>query len=192
MILRSVSSSPALGSVLTAQSLEPTTDSVSPSLSALPLLMLCLCLSKINKMFKKNFFKKDHYEPNAELSAVEKTHEFPIFKEFSNWINKTFAQSWGPLRATSIQRGTFLWVLLSGKALSKYTEVLDRTAVARFLYKIGKYVNKCWVDYWGSTQIYSPYFKRGSQVDCCLMPLKNQNVCVSWGGELGERCSKAP
>ena len=40
MISQSVSSSPALGSVLTAQSLEPVLDSVSPSLSAPPLLML--------------------------------------------------------------------------------------------------------------------------------------------------------
>ena len=36
--------SPVPGSVLTAQSLEPASDSVSPSLSAPPLLMLCLCL----------------------------------------------------------------------------------------------------------------------------------------------------
>ena len=36
MILRSVSSSPASGSVLTAQTLEPASDSVSPSLSSLP------------------------------------------------------------------------------------------------------------------------------------------------------------
>ena len=49
MILLSVSSSPASGSVLTAQSLEPASDSVSPSLSAPPLLMLCLCLKKINE-----------------------------------------------------------------------------------------------------------------------------------------------
>ena len=40
MISQSVSSSPVLGSVLTAQSLEPVSDSVSPSLS----------LSKINKL----------------------------------------------------------------------------------------------------------------------------------------------
>ena len=40
-ISRSVSSSPAWGSVLTAQSLEPALDPVSPSLSALPLLTLC-------------------------------------------------------------------------------------------------------------------------------------------------------
>ena len=49
MILQFVSSSPASGSVLTAQSLEPASDSVSPSLSAPPMLMLCLCLSIINK-----------------------------------------------------------------------------------------------------------------------------------------------
>ena len=44
-----VSSSPALGSVLTAQSLEPASDSASSSLSALPPLMLCLSLSFKNK-----------------------------------------------------------------------------------------------------------------------------------------------
>ena len=53
MIPRFVGSSPALGSVLTAQSLEPASDSVSPSLSAPPPLALCLSLSlslsKINK-----------------------------------------------------------------------------------------------------------------------------------------------
>ena len=50
MISRSVSSSPASGSGLMAQSLEPASDSVSPSLSAPALLALCLSLSlKINK-----------------------------------------------------------------------------------------------------------------------------------------------
>ena len=49
MISQFVSLSPALGSVLTAQSLEPALDSVSPSLSAPPLLALSLSLSKINK-----------------------------------------------------------------------------------------------------------------------------------------------
>ena len=44
MISQFVSSSPAPGSVLTAQSLEPASDSVSPSLSAPSLLMLSLCL----------------------------------------------------------------------------------------------------------------------------------------------------
>ena len=46
MISRSVISSPASGSVLTAQSLEPVSDSVSPSLSAPPLFMHCLSLSQ--------------------------------------------------------------------------------------------------------------------------------------------------
>ena len=53
MISQFVSSSLVSGSMLTAQSLEPASDSVSPSLSAPPPLMLCLCLSlsKINKHF---------------------------------------------------------------------------------------------------------------------------------------------
>ena len=41
-ISRSVSSSPASGSVLSAQSLEPASDSVSPSLSAPALLTLSI------------------------------------------------------------------------------------------------------------------------------------------------------
>ena len=51
MISWFVSLSPASGSVLTAQSPEPVSDSVSPSLSAPPslTLSLCLSLSKINK-----------------------------------------------------------------------------------------------------------------------------------------------
>ena len=43
-ILQSVSSRPTSGSVLTAQSLEPASDSMSPSLSASPLFMLSLSL----------------------------------------------------------------------------------------------------------------------------------------------------
>ena len=48
MISQSVSSSPVTGSVLTAQSLELASDSVSPSLSVSPLLTLCL-YQKMNK-----------------------------------------------------------------------------------------------------------------------------------------------
>ena len=44
MISQFVSSIPTLGSVLTAQSLEPALDSVSPSVSAPPLLVLSLSL----------------------------------------------------------------------------------------------------------------------------------------------------
>ena len=55
-ILWFVNSSPVSGSVLTAQSLQPASDSVSvsPSLSAPALLALCLSPSKIN--IKKKFF----------------------------------------------------------------------------------------------------------------------------------------
>ena len=49
MISQLVSLSPVSGSVLTAQSLEPASDSVSPSLSAPPSLVLCLSLSLKNK-----------------------------------------------------------------------------------------------------------------------------------------------
>ena len=49
MISRSVSSSPVSGSVLMAQSLEPASDSVSPSLSAPAPCSRSFWLSKINK-----------------------------------------------------------------------------------------------------------------------------------------------
>ena len=49
MISQFVGSSPASGSVLTAWSLEPISDSVSSSLSAPPPLMLCLSLSPSKK-----------------------------------------------------------------------------------------------------------------------------------------------
>ena len=49
MISWFTSSSPALGSVVTAQSLEPASDSVSLPVSAPPMLMLCLSLSPNNK-----------------------------------------------------------------------------------------------------------------------------------------------
>ena len=49
MISRFVSSSPATGSMLTAQSLEPSSDSGSPSLSLLLPYLHSVSLSKINK-----------------------------------------------------------------------------------------------------------------------------------------------
>ena len=51
MISQFVGSSPTSGSVLTAQSLEPAPDSVSPSLSDPPLLALCLSLSLKNNKY---------------------------------------------------------------------------------------------------------------------------------------------
>ena len=60
MTSRSVNSSPVSGSMLTAQSLDPASDSVSPSLSALTPLTLCftLSLSKINIKKKKKKRKR--------------------------------------------------------------------------------------------------------------------------------------
>ena len=49
MISQFMCSRPTSGSMLTAQSLEPASDSVSPSLSAPPPLMLCLSVSLRNK-----------------------------------------------------------------------------------------------------------------------------------------------
>ena len=54
MIWRFVGSNPTLGSVPTARSLEPASESVSPSLSAPPLLALCLCLCLSLKNKLKN------------------------------------------------------------------------------------------------------------------------------------------
>ena len=51
MISQSVSSSPTLGAMLTAQSLEPASDSVSPSLSAPSPLTLCVSPLLRNKHF---------------------------------------------------------------------------------------------------------------------------------------------
>ena len=55
MISQFVGSSPASGSVLTAQSLEPASDSVSRSLSAPPRLALCLSLSLSLSLKNKDF-----------------------------------------------------------------------------------------------------------------------------------------
>ena len=56
MILWFMSSNPMSDSVLTAQSLEPASDSVCVCLSLSAPPLLTLCLSKINKHLKNNFF----------------------------------------------------------------------------------------------------------------------------------------
>ena len=62
MITRFVGLSPASGSVLTAQSLEPALDSVSPSLSAPPPLMLCLSVKNktLKNLFKSALYVHEH------------------------------------------------------------------------------------------------------------------------------------
>ena len=61
MISRSVSSSLALGSVLTAQSLEPVSDSVSPSLLDPPPFMLCLSQLFESKLQPSCFFAPKYF-----------------------------------------------------------------------------------------------------------------------------------
>ena len=60
MISQFMSSSPVSGSVMTAQSLEPVSDSVSPSLSDPVLFMLSLSVSKIS--VKKIFLEMSKKE----------------------------------------------------------------------------------------------------------------------------------
>ena len=75
MILRFVGLSPVLGSVLTVQSLEPVSDSLSPSLS-LPLPCshsVSLSLSKINKHYQKKVIEVGSTltaEPDARLELT--------------------------------------------------------------------------------------------------------------------------
>ena len=68
MISQFVSSSPASGSVLTARNLDPTSDSMSPSLSAPPLLTLCLYLSLSLK--NKHLEKERIIKRRARASAI--------------------------------------------------------------------------------------------------------------------------
>ena len=55
-----VGSSPASGSVLTAQSLEPASDAVSPSLCLSPVRLFALCLSLSLSQSGKNIKKNTH------------------------------------------------------------------------------------------------------------------------------------
>ena len=64
-----VSSGPVSASVLTAQSLEPASDSVSLPRSALPMLMLCLSLSP-NKRYKKKMLKKKKKKKKVRVKGT--------------------------------------------------------------------------------------------------------------------------
>ena len=87
MISGSVSSSPASGSVLTAQSLEPASDSVFLSLWSSPSHALSLSVSKINKHWKINKNKiKNEPCRRAEIIFVL---EYSFFKSISKWYTFT-------------------------------------------------------------------------------------------------------
>ena len=87
IISQSVGSSPVSVSVLTAQSLEPAWDSVSPSLSAPPLLMLCLSLSLKNKQTLKKL-KNIHF---AEYLALEQ-HVSAVIINMGLGIRKAWSE----------------------------------------------------------------------------------------------------
>ena len=82
MILQPVNLNPALCSVLTAQGLEPASGSLSPSVSAPPLLILSLSLSLSlslpPSLPPKNeyMFKKKVSEPPAALQTGD--HQSPV------------------------------------------------------------------------------------------------------------------
>ena len=84
MISRFVGSSPMLGSVLTAQSLEPASDSVFPSFSALPLLMLCL-----SRSLKKINIKKIKTKIKNTKGPCQ-THSLPRFSPVLSSVLSTF------------------------------------------------------------------------------------------------------
>ena len=71
MISQFVGSSPVSGSVLAARSLEPASDSGSPSLSAPPQPSLCLSQNECTlKKFKKN--KRNTYKKHVVKTGKEK------------------------------------------------------------------------------------------------------------------------
>ena len=70
MISQSVGLNPASGSVLTAQSLEPASDSVSLSLSSPTTHTLCLFLSKLNKTFLKIKINKKLHKPMSDANPL--------------------------------------------------------------------------------------------------------------------------
>ena len=81
MISQLVGSSPTSGCMLTAQSLEPDSDSVCPSLSAPPLLMLCLsCLPRATLLQLRS-----GWQPPLSLSSGGRgsSHHSPTLAIFS-------------------------------------------------------------------------------------------------------------
>ena len=70
MISQFVGSSPTLGSMLTARSLEPASNSVSPSLSAPSLLTHCLSLTHTHKYLLKNNNAKKLRKSHISLTVT--------------------------------------------------------------------------------------------------------------------------
>ena len=76
------------GSGLTARSLEPASNSVSPSLSLALLLTLCLSLSKTNKNIKKTFKKVTDNEKQIIQLKMGSKHEKTYFQRRHSDANR--------------------------------------------------------------------------------------------------------
>ena len=88
-----MSSSPASGSMLTAQSLEPASESVSPFPSAPPLLALCLSLSLSKINIKKKKKRKESIFPGVPdwlraCNSWSQGHEFDHHLGLSVYLKK--------------------------------------------------------------------------------------------------------
>ena len=121
MVSHSVSSSPALGSVPSVQSLELASGSVSPSLSAPPQLALCVSLKKWISV--KNFKvllpgTHDHYTYRYRITyacAHARTHTYALWPGITFGdlaLSLDYRSVWWPCRAFS---GTpcFIMVLMT-------------------------------------------------------------------------------
>ena len=84
MISQFIGLSPALGSVLTAQILEPASDYVFPPLSAPPSLMLCLSL-KSKQTLQKKKVRGNFRNNRAELLISNSIHLKGIFHKHTMW-----------------------------------------------------------------------------------------------------------
>ena len=91
VILWFVGSSPTLGSVLAAWSLEPASDSLSPSLSAPPPLALCLCISQKQINVKKKILVSivwSFFIPNPSCGEEEGCVVFVFVFNFHSLVKE--------------------------------------------------------------------------------------------------------
>ena len=151
MISRSVNSSPASGSVLTAQSLEPASDSVSPSLSAPPLLMLCLSLSQKYINLKKKLKNSPNSTPEKQITQWrngQKTWIDTSLKKTSGWPTCTWKD---------VQRRSS-----SGKCKSKpHSDITSRQS------EWPKWTNQETIDAGEDVEKWEPSFTVGGNANLC-------------------------
>ena len=119
MISQFVSSSPASGSVLTAQRLEPASHSESPTLSAPPLLAfsvsvsvslsLSLSVSKINSILKKKKIMCVYVAGGRDISATKPKLLSPSLK------SKVFRKLWSQITKSKYSPRVSIFTEMTGK-----------------------------------------------------------------------------